>query len=136
MNSTDTGSAHKILDFLGFLSTCANAEPCVVFAAFLVPINWSAAPHFLGLLVSSTVLTPDWASVPACCRTTTRAPDWAGGHVMSSTVLTPDWASVTACCRATTRAPHWAGGHVMSSTVLTPDWASVVAVPLIGLVGM
>ena len=82
MNSTDTGSAHKILDFLGFLSTCANAEPCVVFAAFLVPINWSAALHFLGLLVSSTVLTPDWASVAACCRATTRAPDWAGGHVM------------------------------------------------------
>ena len=85
----------------------------MVFAAFLVPINWSAAPRFLGLLVSSTVLTPDWASVAACCHATTRAPDWAGGHVMSSTVLTPDWASVAACCRATTHAPDWAGGHVM-----------------------
>ncbi len=81
-DSTDTGSVHKILDFLGFLSTCSNAEPCVVFAAFLVPIDWSAAPRFLGLLVTSTVLTPDWASVAACCRPTTRAPDWAGGHVM------------------------------------------------------
>ncbi len=54
----------------------------MVFAAFLVPIDWSATPRLLGLLVSFTVLTPDWASVAACCRATTHAPDWAGGHVV------------------------------------------------------
>ena len=121
VSSTDIGLSHDMLGLLGFLTTCSNAVPCVILQAFRVPIDWSAAPRFLGLLSFSTVLAPDWTSVAASARVTTLTPDWAGGHV-SFTVLTPDWASAVACCRATTVAPDWAGGCVI---VVSVDAVSV-----------
>ena len=122
-NSVDTGFAHEMLGFLGFLSTCSNAEPCVILLAFLVPVDWSAPSRFLGPLSCSPLLAPDWARVAASARAVTLAFGGAGGRV-GSTVLTLDWASAAVCCRATS--PDWAGGRW---TMVPVDAVSLLDTP-------